>query len=140
MAMLGQQCISLTRTRMTYAEEVDLKRHFLQTPDSIVLIGKDAKRKRRKTFGHIHQATTARKCLRAGLYGGSPTRQSTWRSISATTARQSTWRSIFAATAHQSTWRSTQRKTRRYLASSLSYVGIGRRLGLLSLLKLFNCT
>ena len=71
--MLGQQCISLTRTRMTYAEEVDLKRHFLQTPDSIVLTGKDAKRRFGKTFGNINQSATARKCLRAGLYCGSPT-------------------------------------------------------------------
>ena len=45
--------------------------HFLLTPDSIVLNGKDAKRKIGKTFGNIHQTETARKCLRAGLYGRS---------------------------------------------------------------------
>ena len=73
MAMLVHQCISLTRTRMTSAEEVDLKRHFLQTPDSIVLTGKDAKRRFGKTFGNINQSATDRKCLRAGLYCGSPT-------------------------------------------------------------------
>ena len=72
-AMLGHQCINLTCTWMTHAEEVYLKRHFLQTPDSIVLIGKAAKRKIGRTFGNIHQAEMARKCLRAGLYGDPPT-------------------------------------------------------------------
>jgi hypothetical protein len=41
-------------------------------PGSIVLTGVGAKRKIGKTFGDIHHAETARKCLRAGLYGGAP--------------------------------------------------------------------
>ena len=47
--------------------------HFLQTHGSIVLTSVGAKRKIGKTFGDIHHAETARKCLRAGLYGGAPT-------------------------------------------------------------------
>ena len=71
--MLGHQCISLTCTRMTPSEQAQLMQHFLQTPGSIVLTGVGAKRKIGKTFGDIYHAETARKCLRAGPYGGAPT-------------------------------------------------------------------
>ena len=58
---------------MTHAEDAHLRQHFLETPGSIVLTGCGAKRNIGKTFGDIHQAETARKCLRSGLYCGSLT-------------------------------------------------------------------